>query len=421
MSLKDKKIVLGVTGSIAAYKSALLVRLLIKEGAQVKVILTEAAKDFITPLTLATLSKNPVLSSFTSNDAGEWNNHVELGLWADALLIAPASANTIARCANGMADNLLVATYLSARCPVFFAPAMDLDMYRHQSTLHNLEKLKAYGNQIINAEYGELASGLVGEGRLAEPEHIVYALNRHFLKNPALAGKKVLVTAGPTQEPIDPVRFISNHSSGKMGYAIAEAFSMAGAEVCIVSGPVSIPAPAGTRVEKVFSAQQMYEAVEKRFHESDIVILAAAVADYTPSHVADKKIKKKEAIFNIELTKTIDIAATIGKQKRSNQLIVGFALETDNELENAKGKLERKNFDLIVLNSLQDKGAGFRYDTNKIKILDKAGNLYDFELKPKQEVAEDILNIVLEKISYNKGSFKGSDDGHNLTLPNSGV
>jgi phosphopantothenoylcysteine decarboxylase/phosphopantothenate--cysteine ligase len=399
LSLKDKKILLGVTGSISAYKSALLVRLLIKEGAQVKVILTEAAKDFITPLTLATLSKNPVLSSFTRNDTGEWNNHVELGLWADALLIAPASANTIARCANGMADNLLVATYLSARCPVFFAPAMDLDMYRHQSTLHNLEKLKAYGNEIINAEYGELASGLVGEGRLAEPEHIVHELRRHFLKNPILAGKKVLVTAGPTQEPIDPVRFISNHSSGKMGYAIAEAFSMAGAEVNIISGPVSIPVPVGTTVEKVFSAQQMYEAVEKRFHESDIIILAAAVADYTPSHVADKKIKKKEDIFNIELTKTIDIAATIGKQKKSNQLIVGFALETDNELENAKGKLEKKNFDLIVLNSLQDKGAGFRYDTNKIKILDQAGNLYDFELKPKHEVAEDILNIVIEKIS----------------------
>lgn len=399
MSLRDKKILLGVTGSIAAYKSALLVRLLVKEGAQVKVILTEAAKEFITPLTLATLSKNPVLSSFTRNETGEWNNHVELGLWADIMLIAPASANTLARCANGIADNLLVATYLSARCPVFFAPAMDLDMYKHPGTLSNLEKLISYGNQIIHASYGELASGLIGEGRLAEPEHIVHELNRRFLKSDILKGKKVLVTAGPTQEPIDPVRFISNHSSGKMGYAIAEAFSMAGAEVIIVSGPVAIPVPIGIKVEKVLSAQQMYEAVEKRFNESDIVILAAAVADYTPRHVADKKIKKKEDVFSIELTKTIDIAATLGAQKKSNQLIVGFALETDNELENAKGKLEKKNFDMIVLNSLQDKGAGFRYDTNKIKILDKTGHLYDFDLKPKQEVAEDILNIVIEKLS----------------------
>lgn len=398
MSLKNKRILLGVSGSIAAYKAALLVRLLVKEGAQVRVILTESAKEFITPLTLSTLSKSPVLSAFTKNETGEWNNHVELGLWADAMLIAPASAHTIAKCANGIADNLLVATYLSAKCPVFFAPAMDLDMYKHPSTLNNLYKLAAYGNQLINAEYGELASGLVGEGRLAEPEHIVHELRRHFLKNPALQGKKVLITAGPTQEPIDPVRFISNHSSGKMGFAIAEAFSMAGADVSIVSGPVSIPTPIGTKVEKVFSAQQMYEAVEKQFAQSDIVILAAAVADYTPSYVADKKIKKKEDVFNIELTKTTDIAATLGKQKKVGQLIVGFALETDNELENARGKLEKKNFDLIVLNSLQDKGAGFRYDTNKIKILDRAGNLYDFELKSKQEVAEDILNMVVEKI-----------------------
>jgi len=397
--LKDKKILVGVTGSIAAYKSALLIRLLVKEGAQVKVIMTDAAKAFITPLTLATLSKNPVLSSFTANETGEWNNHVELGLWADALVIAPASANTLAKCANGITDNLLIATYLSARCPVFFAPAMDLDMYRHASTLNNLDKLVSYGNHIIHAEYGELASGLVGEGRLAEPEHIVHALQSHFSKNTALTGKKVLITAGPTQESIDPVRFISNHSSGKMGFAIADAFRMAGADVTLVSGPVSIAAPAGVKTEKVFSAQQMYEAVQRRFHESDIVILAAAVADYTPLHVADKKIKKKEAVFNIELTKTTDIAATLGTRKRPGQLVMGFALETDNELENAKGKLEKKNFDLIVLNSLQDKGAGFRYDTNKIKILDKDGNQFDFELKSKQEVAEDILNIIVKKIT----------------------
>lgn len=398
--LKDKKILIGVTGSIAAYKSALLIRLLVKEGAQVKVIMTDAAKAFITSLTLATLSRNPVLSAFTAGETGEWNNHVELGLWADALLIAPASANTLAKCANGIADNLLLATYLSARCPVFFAPAMDLDMYKHSSTLNNLDKLVSYGNHIIHAEFGELASGLVGEGRLAEPEHIILALQNHFSNNPAITGKKVLITAGPTQEPIDPVRFISNHSSGKMGFAIAEAFRMAGAEVTLISGPVSMTAPAGVKTKQVFSAQQMYEAVEKHFYESDIIILAAAVADYTPLYVADKKIKKKETVFNIELTKTIDIAATLGTHKRPGQLIIGFALETDNELENAKGKLEKKNFDLIVLNSLQDKGAGFRYDTNKIKILDKDGNQYDFELKTKQEVAEDILRIVVKKITY---------------------
>lgn len=395
MTLNNKKILLGVSGSIAAYKSALLVRLLVKEGAEVKVIMTNAAKDFITPLTLSTLSKNPVLSSFTNGENGEWNNHVELGLWADAMIIAPASANTLAKCANGIADNLLIASYLSAKCPVFFAPAMDLDMYVHPSTVENLRKLKSFGNGIINAEFGELASGLVGEGRLAEPEKIVYQLTSYFSKNVALKGKKVLITAGPTQEPIDPVRFISNHSSGKMGFAIAEAFKMAGAEVTIVSGPVSIPFPNDVKIEKVQSAQQMYEATAKFFSESDIVILSAAVADYTPLHVADKKIKKKEDIFNIEMTKTIDIAATLGKEKKTGQIIVGFALETDNEFENAKGKLERKNFDFIVLNSLQDSGAGFRYDTNKIKIIDRAGKVYDFALKTKKEVAQDILETIM--------------------------
>lgn len=396
MKLKNKNVLLGVSGSIAAYKSALLVRLLVKEGAAVKVIMTNAAKDFITPLTLATLSKNPVLSSFTDGQNGAWNNHVELGMWADVMLIAPASANTLAKCANGIADNLLIASYLSAKCSVFFAPAMDLDMYVHQSTVENLRKLKSYGNQIINAEFGELASGLVGEGRLAEPEQVVRVLIRHFSKNSVFQGKKVLITAGPTQEAIDPVRFISNHSSGKMGFAIAEAFEMAGAEVTLVSGPVSIPLPDGVKIEKVYSAQQMYEATAKYFAESDIIILAAAVADYTPLHVADKKIKKKEAVFSVEMTKTIDIAATLGKDKKAGQIIVGFALETDNEFENAKGKLERKNFDFIVLNSLQDSGAGFRYDTNKIKIIDRAGNVYDFELKTKTEVAQDILETILK-------------------------
>ncbi|MFN3488965.1 MAG: bifunctional phosphopantothenoylcysteine decarboxylase/phosphopantothenate--cysteine ligase CoaBC [Emticicia sp.] len=397
MNLKNKKILLGVSGSIAAYKSALLVRLLIKEGAEVKVIMTESAKDFITPLTLSTLSKNPVLSSFTKGDSGEWNNHVELGLWADVMIIAPASANTLAKCANGVCDNLLIATYLSAKCSVFFAPAMDLDMYKHPSTIENLRKLTSFGNQIINAEFGELASGLVGEGRLAEPEQIVHELIRYFSKIPVFQGKKVLITAGPTQEPIDPVRFISNHSSGKMGFAIAEAFEMAGAEVTLVSGPVSIASPKGVKVEKVQSAQQMFEATAKYFAESDIVVLSAAVADYTPLHVADKKIKKKEDTFSIELTKTTDIAATLGKQKKLGQIIVGFALETDNEFENAKGKLERKNFDFIVLNSLQDSGAGFRYDTNKIKIIDREGNVYDFDLKTKKEVAQDILKTITRK------------------------
>lgn len=403
MSLKNKKILLGVSGSIAAYKSALLIRLLVKEGAEVKVIMTNAAKEFITPLTLSTLSKNPVLSSFTSGQNGEWNNHVELGLWADAMIIAPASANTLAKCANGIADNLLIATYLSAKCAVFFAPAMDLDMYVHPSTVENIKKLKSYGNEIINAEFGELASGLVGEGRLAEPQQVMYQLTRCFSKKEQFVGKKVLITAGPTQEPIDPVRFISNHSSGKMGFAIAEAFEMAGAEVTIVSGPVSIPLPIGVKIEKVQSAQQMFEATKKYFSESDIVVLSAAVADYTPLYVADKKIKKNEdvsggVLLNIEMTKTTDIAATLGKEKKDGQIIVGFALETDNEFENAKGKLERKNFDFIVLNSLQDSGAGFRYDTNKIKIIDRAGNVYDFDLKSKKEVAQDILETIVKNL-----------------------
>ena len=373
-------------------------RLLVKEGAEVKVIMTNAAKDFITPLTLSTLSKNPVLSSFTNGENGNWNNHVELGLWADAMIIAPASANTLAKCANGIADNLLIASYLSTKCSVFFAPAMDLDMYVHPSTVENLRKLKSYGNEIINAEFGELASGLVGEGRLAEPEQIVHQLTKYFSKNEAFNGKKVLITAGPTQEPIDPVRFISNHSSGKMGFAIAEAFEMAGAEVTLVSGPVSIPFPKNVRVEKVQSAQQMFEATAKYFAKSDIVILSAAVADYTPLHVADKKIKKKEDVFSIEMTKTTDIAATLGKEKKTGQIIVGFALETDNEFENAKGKLERKNFDFIVLNSLQDSGAGFRYDTNKIKIIDRTGKVYDFDLKTKTAVAQDILATIIKHL-----------------------
>ncbi len=340
--LQHKKIIVGVTGSIAAYKSALLIRLLIKAGAEVQVIMTRAAKDFITPLTLATLSKRPVPSSFmASEETGSWNNHVEMGLWADAILIAPATAHTLSKCANGVCDDLLTAVYLSARCPVFFAPAMDLDMYLHGSTLENLQRLRRFGNSIVEAEHGELASGLVGTGRMAEPEHIITHLQKHFSLIPVLKGKKILITAGPTQEAIDPVRYISNHSTGKMGYAIAHAFAMAGANVTIVSGPTAQPKPfADIQLIAVRSAQEMYEAAQTHFPGADVTILSAAVADYTPAHPANRKIKKKETYFTIELTKTVDIAATLGQQKQQSQLMVGFALETDNELENALGKLE---------------------------------------------------------------------------------
>ncbi len=401
MNLVGKKILIGVSGSIAAYKSALLVRLLIKAGAEVQVLMTQAATEFITPLTLATLSKNPVLSTYASDDGtGRWNNHVELGLWADALLIAPATAHTLARCANGLCDDLLTAVYLSARCPVFFAPAMDLDMYRHGSTLHNIQRLRSYGNVIVEAEYGELASGLVGEGRLAEPEILVEVLQRHFARKPVAAGKRVLITAGPTQEALDPVRYISNHSTGKMGYAIARAFAQAGADVTVVSGPVVLDSPdPSVRLVKVRSARQMLEASQEYFTTSDLVIFAAAVADYAPAEVAEQKIKKQGGTLEVHLTKTTDIALTMGKQKQAHQLLVGFALETENELENARRKLESKNLDFIVLNSLNDPGAGFSYDTNKITVIGKEGSIRHFELKKKEEVAQDILNIILEKWS----------------------
>lgn len=397
--LHSKRIILGVTGSIAAYKSALLVRLLVKAGAEVQVVMTEAAKDFITPLTLGTLSKKPVLSAFVGNPAeGVWNNHVDLGLWADAVVIAPASAHTLARCANGFCDDLLSAVYLSAKCPVFFAPAMDLDMYRHPAMIDNLRRLESFGNHIIRAEHGELASGLVGEGRLAEPETIVSRLDSFFGQRSAFKGKKVLITAGPTQEPIDPVRYISNHSTGKMGYAIARAFARAGAEVTLVSGPtaLSLPHPAVRRV-LVRSAQEMYAASAEAFPTTDLMILNAAVADYTPARPADQKIKKNESAFSLELTKTTDIAATLGAQKRADQLMMGFALETNNEHENALGKLHRKNLDWIVLNSLRDSGAGFGHDTNKITVMDRAGQVRSFDLKTKEEVADDLLTLVEEK------------------------
>jgi phosphopantothenoylcysteine decarboxylase/phosphopantothenate--cysteine ligase len=397
--LRGKKIILGVCGSIAAYKAAVLVRLLIKEGAEVKVIMTDAAKEFITPLTLSTLSKNPVLSTFAKDQTGQWNNHVELGLWADALIIAPASANTIAKMANGQCDNLLAAVYLSARCSVYVAPAMDLDMLQHPSTQSNIQKLKNFGNVIIKPTYGELASGLTGTGRMAEPDEIIKFLAESFQDDKKLKGKKVLVTAGPTYEAIDPVRFIGNHSSGKMGFAIAEALAKAGAKVDLITGPTTQHTEQpGINVRNVVSAEDMYKVCTEIFPDSDIAILSAAVADYKPAVVSDQKIKKKDETITIELTKTHDIAASLGKLKHNGQLIVGFALETEQEQNNALKKLESKNFDLIVLNSLNDNGAGFGHDTNKITIIDRAQKMKSFGLKDKKEVANDIVTAIIEKL-----------------------
>ena len=400
--LKNKKILLGISGSIAAYKIAFLTRLLVKEGAEIQIVMTQTAKEFITPLTLATLSKNPVLSEFVKDQTGTWNNHVDLGLWADVILIAPATAHTLAKCANGICDDLLTAIYLSAKCPVIFAPAMDLDMYQHPSTIENLRKLQLFSNQIVKSNFGELASGLVGKGRMAEPAELVEILTKHFSENIILKGKKVLITAGPTQESIDPVRYISNHSTGKMGYAIADKFAKAGAEVTLVSGQVALKSPdININLIKVRSAKEMFETTKLYFKKADIIVLSAAVADYTPAVVADKKIKKKEDTFNIELTKTVDIAKTLGAIKRPEQLMVGFALETDNEVENAIGKIKSKNLDMIVLNSLQNSGAGFGHDTNKISIIKRDGTMIDFDLKSKQDVAMDIMDEVVKQLSMN--------------------
>ena len=397
--LAGKKILLGVTGSIAAYKSAVLTRLLVKAGAEVRVVMTESAHDFITPLTLSTLSKNPVLTDFVRNKSGEWNNHVELGLWADAMVIAPASANTMAKMANGICDNLLLAVYLSARCPVFFSPAMDLDMLQHPSTKDNIGRLQSFGNRIIDPTFGELASGLVGLGRMAEPEEIVRHLEQHFGGIARLSGKKVLVTAGPTHEAIDPVRFIGNHSSGKMGFAIAEALANEGASVNLVTGPTQQHTQHPLiSVKSVTSAEEMYNACAQLFPTTDITVLSAAVADYKPSVRADQKIKKKDDVLTLELTKTHDIAASLGKLKHNGQMIVGFALETEQENANALKKLESKNFDLIVLNSLNDQGAGFGHDTNKITIIDRKQQQKSFALKNKKEVAKDIVNAIIEKL-----------------------
>lgn len=392
--LSGKKVLLGVTAGIAAYKTAYIVRLFIKAGAEVRVVMTPESKEFVTPLTLSTLSKNEVYSSFTNEEGESWNNHVELGLWADFMLIAPATANTLSKMANGHSDNLLLATYLSAKCPVYFAPAMDLDMYKHPSTKASLNKLSDFQNKMIPVGSGELASGLQGEGRMAEPEEILTFIENDLKSQLPLYRKKILITAGPTYEAIDPVRYIGNHSSGKMGYAIAEQAASLGAEVILVSGPSSLTITnSSVQLVKVTSAQEMYVAAHQYFTDVDVAIAAAAVADYRPKHVASQKIKKASAVLTIELEKTKDILLSLGEVKK-HQILIGFALETENEEENAKGKLARKNLDFIVLNSLNDKGAGFKQNTNKIKII-YANKIKEFELKPKEEVAKDILNEVI--------------------------
>ena len=396
--LRGKKILLGITGGIAAYKTASLVRLFIKAGAEVRVVMTPAAKDFITPLTLSTLSKNEVYSSFTEDEDEVWNNHVELGLWADLMLIAPATANTLSKMATGNSDNFLLATYVSAKCPVFFAPAMDLDMYKHPSTKNSFETLKNYGNFMIPAGTGELASGLSGEGRMAEPEEIFQFLEDHLSASLPLKGKHVMITAGPTYEAIDPVRFIGNHSSGKMGYEIAKAAADLGAKVTLISGPTHLQiAEDHINLIKIVSTQDMYDAAMANFETADVVIAAAAVADYKPESVADQKIKKADETLTIRLTKTQDILRSLGERKQ-HQKLIGFALETNNELENAKAKLLKKNLDFVVLNSLQDKGAGFKNDTNKVSFVFQ-DEVKTFGLKPKSEVAVDILNEIIELLN----------------------
>jgi phosphopantothenoylcysteine decarboxylase / phosphopantothenate---cysteine ligase len=392
--LNGKKILLGVTGSIAAYKTAILIRLLVKQGATVKVIMTTAAKDFVTPLSLATLSKQEVLSDISSNNT--WANHVMLGRWADIMVVAPLSCNTLAKMAAGLCDNLLQAVYLSATCPVVVAPAMDEDMWLHPSTKLNLSKIISYNNYVIPVEKGELASGLTGDGRMAEPENIVLWLENFFSAKAELKSKKVLVSAGPTYEALDPVRFIGNHSSGKMGVAIATEMQQRGALVTLVLGPSVIEVPAGIEVVRVTSANDMYEACVSRFTNTDIAVMSAAVADYTPVIKAAEKIKKKEAVFSVELTRTKDILKMLGTLKTGKQILVGFALETNNEAQNAVEKLQTKNADIMVLNSLNDAGAGFGYDTNKITIFDKQGNVYPFDTKAKSEIAKDIVNTIIK-------------------------
>ncbi|SFU19636.1 phosphopantothenoylcysteine decarboxylase / phosphopantothenate--cysteine ligase [Algoriphagus locisalis] len=395
MGLEGKKIILGVTGSIAAYKSAFLTRLLIKAGAEVQIIMSTSAFDFITPLTLATLSKRPVLSQFQKDETGVWNNHVELGLWADLFLVAPLSANTLAKFANGSCDNLLSASYLSARCPVMIAPAMDLDMYQHPSVQSNLQKLESFGNIILDAESGELASGLSGQGRMMEPENILSEVEKFFTVQTDFKGKKVMITMGPTQEALDPVRYISNHSSGKMGLALANAFRSRGAEVFVVSGPISLNVnKSDFHWQDVKSAQDMYEAASKIHSQMDICIFAAAVADYGPAEISPEKIKKSDSTLSISLVKNVDIAAKLGSSKKRNQVHIGFALETENEAKNAQSKLKKKNFDMIVLNSMKEAGAGFQVSTNKVHVFHASGLTAQSDVAPKDQIA----NLILDQI-----------------------
>lgn len=400
MKLAGKHIVLGITGSIAAYKAASLTRLLVKEGAEVKVIMTPLAKEFITPLTMATLSKNPILVDFFNPENGDWNSHVDLGIWADLYLIAPATANTIGKMAHGVADNLLLTTYLSAKCPVMIAPAMDLDMYNHSTTQENINTLRRFGNVVIEAAAGELASGLTGKGRMEEPERILDVVIDFFSSSQRFKGYKALVTSGPTYEHIDPVRFIGNYSTGKMGSAIAEQLVSQGAEVIFITGPAAVIPRSNPAIKiiSVTSAQQMLESAQKFFGKVDVAIMAAAVADFTPEAASQIKIKREKDDMLLKLKPTLDIAAAMGNQKKDHQVLVGFALETNNEIENALLKLKKKNLDFIVLNSLNDSGAGFGYDTNKISILDKNGESFVFDLKSKVDVAKDVVDVVFAKL-----------------------
>lgn len=396
MSLKGKRIVLGITGSIAAYKACVLIRELIKAGAEVQAVMTPSAKEFITPLTISTLTHKPVISEFFDRRDGSWHSHVDVGLWADAMIIAPATASSIAKMANGVADNMLITTYLSMRAPVFVAPAMDVDMFSHTATQKNIKTLRSYGNIIIEPETGELASGLEGKGRMEEPAVIAKSLEAYFKSQNQLKGKRVLITAGPTYEKIDPVRFIGNYSSGKMGYALAEECAERGAEVELVSGPVSINLNrANIHITKVESAAQMYAAAVNAFPKTDIAILCAAVADFTPRETKDVKIKREKGDMAIQLVPTKDIAAELGRMKKESQFMVGFALETNDETNNAINKLKAKKLDFIVLNSLNDKGAGFSVDTNKITIISDTSK-YEYPLKPKREVAKDIIDKICE-------------------------
>ena len=403
--IQGKKILLGVTGSIAAYKVAMLIRLLKKEGADVQVLMTESACDFITPLTLATLSQRPVITTGFEQSNGEWHSHIEMGLWADIFLIAPLTANTLSKMAGGMADNIMVATYLAAKCPVFFAPAMDVDMFHHPSTQGNIQKLLSYGNHLFAPGKGELASGLIGEGRMQEPEAIVETLKSWFRQTKDFNGLKVMVSAGPTHEAIDPVRFIGNYSSGKMGFSIAEEFAKRGAHVTLITGPVFQEASNNIDRIDVTSADQMFDACMSVYQDADIVVMSAAVADFTPLRVSPVKIKKSDAKLVIELEPTVDILKEMGRNKKKDQLLIGFALESDNERENANAKLIAKNCDLIVLNSLNDEGAGFG-NTNKITIINTEGEEFDFDTKPKEAVAIDIVNAVASLITSRNQTLK---------------